>query len=148
MPLSNPHTNFTTGSYQGDLLYLLKIAENNALRLNPTNAKALTIHVDSKNRPVIGYGYDLIANKLSAVKDLGDAGVVLSPTQIAAINSLPSSSVGIPQTLIGLVLPSEAAATALLNSSIFIRRTGLLGPPAHPELGFDYYISNVAGGAD
>ena len=63
MALSNPHTNYLTGSYQSDLLYLLKIAENNALRLNPTSVSALALGVDSVNRPVIGYGYKTIVKQ-------------------------------------------------------------------------------------
>lgn len=111
MPLSNPHTNYLTGSYQGDLLFFLKIAENNPLRLNPTGANGLTLHVDSVNRPAIGYGYDLVANRVDAVRDLQNAGVSLSAAQTTAIGALTKDSRGIPQALVGLTLPSEAAAT-------------------------------------
>lgn len=96
MPLNTLHTNYLTGSYQNDLSFLLKVSENNFLRLDPINTSYLSITTDSENRPVIGYGYDLVANRSDAIADLTSAGVVLTQTQISAINALTDATRGIP----------------------------------------------------
>lgn len=117
------HTNYLHGSYLDDLKFFLKPAENAPLlahKSNPTNAD-LTITTDSENRPVIGYGYDLIENKSSAIFDLTNEGVVLTSAQITAIHNLTSTTTGIPSGLAGLKLPNEAAADSLLDVSIAIR---------------------------
>lgn len=105
MPLTNIHTNYLNGNYQDELRFLLKVAENNTLRLNPTDAAALRIGTDSKNRPVIGYGYDLVANRSNrTVQALRNVGVVLTPAQIAAINAITDSTRGIPADFEGWFL--------------------------------------------
>src|SRR5437899_1540322 len=116
MSLSTFSFGFLQGSYPDDLLFFLKIAENNPLRLGASSA--LPITTDSVNRPVIGYGYDLIANRGAAISDLTSAGVSLTTAQQNAIGSLTNSTRGIPAGLVGLTLPSEASASALLNTSI------------------------------
>ncbi|UCV05668.1 beta strand repeat-containing protein [Dechloromonas denitrificans] len=122
MPLNVLHTNFLYGSYQSDLRFFLKVAENNPLRLNPTNASNLSITTDSVNRPVIGYGYDLVANRgNTAINNLTAAGVVLTQAQRTALGALSDTTTGIPADLAGLVLPSEATATSLLDIAIATR---------------------------
>lgn len=69
MSLTFTRTNFITGSYAGDLLLLLEIAENNPLRLlsinNPNTV--FPVQKDSVGRAVIGYGYDLAANAAQSI---------------------------------------------------------------------------------
>ncbi|AEG68103.1 putative metalloprotease, Hemolysin-type calcium-binding region (rtxA) [Ralstonia solanacearum Po82] len=116
---------YINGSYDGDLIFLLKIPENNPLRNNPTSLAELSVKTDStaQHRPVIGYGYDLIANRKTAIDDLTNpnVGVVLTETQRKALKALSSTTSGIPAGLVKLALPSEAAATALLKLSIKVR---------------------------
>ena len=135
MSLNALHTSYIKGSYQNDLLFFLKVSENNLLRLNPTNGSYLQIDTDSKSRAVIGYGYDLVANRgQQAIDDLTSAGVILTQAQINAINALTDTTTGIPAALAGLALPSEEAATALLNSAVARRRAG-----------FQNYINSIGG---
>lgn len=115
MSLKGHHTDWYRGSFNADLEYLLKVAENNLLRLNPTDPSYLDIYTDP--RPVIGYGYDLEANKEHSVADLTDVGVTLSNAQKVALESITATS-GIPLELQGLALPSELAATDLLWKAI------------------------------
>jgi len=49
-------------TYVGERNFLLKVAENNPLRINPTDTNELRFTLDAKDRLVIGYGYDLFAN--------------------------------------------------------------------------------------
>ncbi|WP_240481673.1 putative Ig domain-containing protein [Dechloromonas denitrificans] len=121
MSLNALHTNYVNGSYQSDLQFFLKVAENNDLRRNPSNASYLNITTDTKTRPVIGYGYDLVANRGAAINDLTAIGVVLTETQRTALGALSDNTTGIPADLVGLALPSEAAATSLLNRAIAAR---------------------------
>jgi hypothetical protein len=84
----NPNTNYGLDSsnptYVGERNFLLKVAENNPLRLNSTSAN-LSVHIDSMQRLVIGYGYDLFVNRANAPADLAGAGIALTPAQAAAI---------------------------------------------------------------
>ena len=89
MSLNTLHTNYLYGSYQNDLRFLLKVAENNPLRLHPNDASYLSVTTDSRNRPVIAYGYDLIANRgQRAIDDLTAVGVMLTAGQRAAFLAL------------------------------------------------------------
>ncbi|WP_134940851.1 hypothetical protein [Ralstonia solanacearum] len=120
MSLNSVNGSYIGGSYSSDLMFLLKVAENNKLRINPNSSSALAVTTDSsaQHRAVIGYGYDLVANRKTAVADLTSAGVVLTPSQKQAINSLTSSTSGIPAGLVSLTLPSETVATALLQLAV------------------------------
>jgi hypothetical protein len=73
MSLTTTHTNWLAGSYTADLQLLQKIAENNALRLNPTTTN-IGPEIDSRNRLATGYGYDLWANVTNAAAELTAAG--------------------------------------------------------------------------
>ncbi|HIJ90693.1 MAG: hypothetical protein OEV89_07985, partial [Desulfobulbaceae bacterium] len=118
MSLNAYHTtNWLKGDFNADLEYLLKVAENNDLLRHPNSYLKVTL--DSKGRPVIGYGYDLYANKDNgnAVAQLTAVGVVLTDAQKTAINNLTITG-SIPNALVGLSLPSEAAATVLLGKAI------------------------------
>jgi len=118
--------NLADPTYRGERNFLLKVAENNALRLNPANAVHLAVKLDSKGRPVIGYGYDLERNKGAAKDALAAVGVVLTPGQEAAILSLTSTPLSsVPAALAGLALPSETAATALLDLAAGVREQEL-----------------------
>ena len=120
MSLKAHHTNWYHGSFNADLEYLLKVAENNPLRLHSTNTDYLDVGTDSKGRSVIGYGYDLFANRLHSDTDLTAVGVVLTEAQKTALRNLTATG-GIPAELQGLALPSEAAATDLLWKAIDAR---------------------------
>ncbi len=103
-------------TYGGERNFLLKVAENNPLRLSPTDPARLRITLDTKGRLVIGYGYDLFANQGTAASELAAVGVALTPEQKAAILNLTSAPLSaVPTALAGLALPSETAATNLLN---------------------------------
>ncbi len=66
MPLTGLHTTWTTGSYQTDRDFLLKVAENNALRIDGiTNLNA---QFDGNNSIAIGYGFDLLVNDDNAIR--------------------------------------------------------------------------------
>jgi len=130
----NLHTTYglnpSDSTYRGERNFLLKVAENNALRLfsegKPGGSDAgLRVHLDSKGRLAIGYGYDLLANKDIAVEDLTPAGAILTPTQIAAIKNLSGTYTSVPADLAGLTLPSEAAATILLERAVTVREAEL-----------------------
>ena len=72
MSLNTTHANWLTGSYAADLQFLLKVAENNDLRLG-TSTDGLHPTRDIVANPdslVIGYGYDLVKNKSIAYSDL------------------------------------------------------------------------------
>ncbi|MGH8654679.1 MAG: hypothetical protein ACREYE_22060 [Gammaproteobacteria bacterium] len=88
MSLKTHHTDWLKGSYQDGLYFLLKVAENNPLRVNPTDPEQLEPHLDSKNRLAIGYGYDLERNKSRAKEDLKAAGVTVSDKAEDIIESL------------------------------------------------------------
>jgi hypothetical protein len=109
MSLTTYHTNWLTGSYQDDLHFLLKVAENNPLRLNPTNAALLKPHLDSKGNIAIGYGYDLAKNKSTAKADLEAAGVSVSAEAEQIIQDLtaPSTATVLDQLAAVLTLPKE-----------------------------------------
>ncbi len=113
MSLNSTHEDYLYGSYALDLRSLLKSAEN--------AAADLSIDEDSEHRAVIGFGYDLIANRDVAIEDLEAVGVVLTAAQIAAINALNANTRGIPAALAGLALPNAAAANALLDRAISAR---------------------------
>lgn len=138
MALTTLHTNYLNGSYENDLRFLLKVAENNPLRLHPNQTSYLQITTDSRNRPVIGYGYDLVANRgQTAIGALTAAGVVLTPEQRAALSALTTTTTGIPTALAGLALPSEAAATVLLDGALAARNDD-----------FTRFLTRYAGGVD
>lgn len=122
MSLNTVNTNFITGSYKSDLEFLLKVAENSFLYQNPTNSDFLGITEDSKHRAVIGYGYDLNKNRSTSVNDLKSIGVTLTASQEIALRNI--DSIGIPSELRTLKLPSESAATALLDLAIDSRVAG------------------------
>jgi hypothetical protein len=122
MSLKSHHTSFVLDSanptWEGDLLYLLKVAENNPLFRHPSNAELLKIHWDGDNSLAIGYGYDLVANKAQAITDLTAVGITLTPAQIDAINALSGAYTSVPAVLASLMLPGEANAVELLNRAL------------------------------
>lgn len=124
MSLKDHHTNWYHGSFKADLEYMLKVAENNSLRLHPTDPKYLAVGTDSKGRAVIGYGYDLFANKKYSAADLTAVGVVLTEAQKLALGSITATG-GIPPELQGLALPSEPAATDLLWKAMNVSPDGV-----------------------
>jgi len=73
MSLNSYHTVYPHGSYQKELYYLLKTAENDALQKHPNNPTYLQVTTDkaayqsgvplNTGNAVIGYGYDLVVNK-------------------------------------------------------------------------------------
>lgn len=82
MSLSNLKTNFNLDlanpTYQGERNFLIKVAENNPLRLYPNDPKNLKPHLDSNDRLAIGYGYDLEKNKTNVVADFAKIGITLA----------------------------------------------------------------------
>ena len=118
MSLTSYDTDFTLDAFNprwmGDLLYLLKVSENNSLRLYPTDTKNLTSHYEGKSI-AIGYGYDLIVNLSSEIiSNLTSVGVTLTTAQITAINNPSTTS----SALLSIVLPNEQAAVDLLNIAV------------------------------
>ncbi len=86
MALITLHTNYLNGSYQNDLRFLLKVAENNALRLHPNEPGNLQPHYDRTANPpsiAIGYGYDLVKNRSGAAAALRVAGVTTKGVSLA-----------------------------------------------------------------
>src|SRR5687767_5357248 len=90
MPLSNFHTTWMKGNYQLDRDFLLKVAENNALRKFGEG----TGGSDSGLRPyydgsiAIGYGFDLLQNSIAYVRHfLGTIGITLTPAQEVQIGT-------------------------------------------------------------
>lgn len=69
--------------------YLIETAENASLANNP-NATDILPTLDIKGRPVIGFGYGLIANRTNSLADLSDAGVLTGGQQIALTEFLGS----------------------------------------------------------
>jgi hypothetical protein len=92
------HTNWITGSYSSDVLYLLKIAEDNALRLG-TSSLGLHPRPDGGGSLFIGYGYDLVGNRSTALQDLTAAGATIT------------NSAQFTQALQSLTRPATAAQT-------------------------------------
>jgi hypothetical protein len=122
-------TTYLTGSYNGDKVFLLKVAENNAL-FRGRSSKGLSATLDTNASPnslVMGYGYDLVANKSTALSDLAAAGATISnPNALQAALSSLSRSGGVSQAtaqnIAGLVsLPNEQAATTLLQTALASR---------------------------
>ncbi|MEJ6022380.1 beta strand repeat-containing protein [Ramlibacter sp. PS4R-6] len=126
MSLPSFNTNYIKGSYAADLLFFLKVSENNPLRLFGEglggNSSGLKPHIDSVQSVAIGYGYDLIQNKATAVADLQAAGATITNAlQLQqTLNGLTTAnSASLVGTLAGLVkLPAESNAEALLNVAV------------------------------
>ena len=122
MSLQSHHTSFVLDSanptWEGDLLYLLKVAENNPLFRHPNDSELLKVHWDGDKSLAIGYGYDLVQNKARAITDLTAVGITLTPAQIDAINALSGSYTSVPAALASLTLPGEANAVDLLNRAL------------------------------
>ncbi len=59
MSLQSHHTSFVLDSanptWEGDLLYLLKVAENNPLFRHPSNAELLKVHWDGDKSLAVRY---------------------------------------------------------------------------------------------
>ena len=114
-----------TGSYAGDVTLLLKIAENNPIR-NQTGP--FGPQIDSVKSLFIGYGYDLIENRATAVADLTAAGAVISdPTALQnALNALQRPVLAAARNQIaGLVNLSQDAASNLLQQTIATKEAAL-----------------------
>lgn len=113
-----------TGSYTNDVQYLIEMAENASLANDP-NATNIAVEVDSKGRPFIGYGFDLLSYKsdpAAAVAALTAAGaVIVDADQLTNLiqNEIPPINEGELDLIAGSVyLPNQASAVALLTNSI------------------------------
>ena len=125
MSLVTTHTTSITGSYAGDLRLLLKIAENNALRINP-NQTNIAPQIDSVGSLFIGYGFDLIVNNVVVtIEALTNAGATITnvtqlKTLLSSLNA-PVTEAQRAQVAALLTLPNEGVASALLQSAIDVR---------------------------
>ncbi len=124
----------TNPTYLGERDFLLKVAENDPLRLyglgQGTGSSGLSVTLDSVGRPVIGYGYDLEAHAKNAYADLLAAGATIATgttaaTLQSAINGYAAGTTTLAQLNALIHLPSEAAATTLLNNIALTAETGL-----------------------
>jgi hypothetical protein len=146
MSLAFTRTNFITGTYAGDVLLLLEVAENNPLRITKNPSAEVNVQTDSVGRAVIGYGYDLQANEDTAIADLTAAGAIISnPAALqAAIDALPpqgktptAAEVAAVGALVSL--PNAASAALLLNNTIASREASFntfltsFGLPVEPN---------------
>ena len=133
MPLTTLHTNYLNGSYQNDLRFLLKVAENNTLRQSPTDPENLQPHFDQTANPAsiaIGYGYDLVQNRSGAAAALRAAGVTVSAEaerQILALRSGQITQEIATNLAAVLSLPNEGAATTLLDNALAARNVAFSG---------------------
>ncbi|MGD8785416.1 MAG: calcium-binding protein, partial [Thioalkalispiraceae bacterium] len=83
MAVTGIHTNnWLHGSYENDLIFILKVAENNRLRLNPNDPARLAPHHDDvaqRGSIAIGYGLDLIRNDITTINNyITDANQILA----------------------------------------------------------------------
>lgn len=120
-----------TGTYAENVQYLIEMGENIPLANDPTETD-IPPQLDSEGRPVIGFGYDLLANVNSAnfASDLEAAGV--SSSRIAALTAFLNQHKTTPYssseltTLQGLAsIPTQADAVTLLQISIATAESGL-----------------------
>src|SRR6185437_16450165 len=112
-----------TGSYTNDVQYLIEMGENAPLANDPT-ATDIGVELDSKGRPFVGYGFDLLtyANEPSqALAALQAAGAVIVDADQFTIllpHLTPPLGLGELELLAGtFYLPNQASAVALLQNS-------------------------------
>ena len=124
----NTNTNYSLDAndltYHGERNFLLKVSENNGLRLYgqglSTDRSGLHFTLDSVQRPVIGYGYDLFANATFAFGELSTAGATINTDAAglaAAISGYKAGTTTLAQLNALVSLPTEAVATKLLDIS-------------------------------
>jgi hypothetical protein len=130
------HYNYTLDSnnqtYLGERDFLLKVAENNGLRLyglgQGTDSSGLTVYKDSTGNPSIGYGYDLYENAANAYADLSNAGATINTDAAGlskAINDYKTGAITLAQLQSLISLPNETAATTLLDTVATTKQTEL-----------------------
>lgn len=124
-------SDWITGSYTTDVQYLIEVAENAPLANDP-NATNIGVELDSKGRPFIGYGFDLLSYKSDpdqAVAALTAAGaVIVDADQLTNLiqNEIAPLNEGELDLIAGAVyLPNQASAVALLKASIATAESGL-----------------------
>ena len=109
-------------TWTGDIRYLLKVAENNTLRLHPDDSSKLKFHLDSKGNVAIGYGYDIYQNRATVISDLtSTANMELTEKEKTTIRNITKEQGYISSILSGLALPDEQAASNLLDLAINAR---------------------------
>lgn len=122
-----------TGSYTSDVQYLIEMGENAPLANDP-NATNIIVQLDSKGRPFVGYGFDLLtyaSNPSQALSALKAAGaVIVDEDQFNILLPHIPTSLTFNSGLLDLLaatfyLPDQASAVALLQSSIATAETGL-----------------------
>lgn len=133
MPLLGLHTNWQTGSYAGDRVYVLGVQENDKLFFGRSVGPNVRPHFDGNNSIALGYGLDLLVNNDAKIDQYliaaGFGGFVLSATDKATLaNARAYRTVALKQHLSGtgailqgfaqsltLDLQTEANARNLLN---------------------------------
>lgn len=86
MALIGLHTNWLTGSYAGDLEYILRATENNPLFKGQNVALNLRPHFDTVASIAIGYGLDLLVNSDATINSyLTAAGLATLTSQDVAV---------------------------------------------------------------
>jgi hypothetical protein len=114
MALSSLNTNWIEGSYEADRDFLLKVAENNPLRLG-TDLSGLRPHWDTQDSIAVGYGLDLLTNSTDILrKYLKEIGITLTTEAEAVI----TSARGTRGTLRGLKAQREVATDPAVQASL------------------------------
>jgi len=114
MALSSLNTNWIRGSYEADRDFLLKVAENDPLRLG-TDLSGLSPHWDTKDSIALGYGLDLLTNPADRLRTyLAAIGITLT----AEAESVITSAKGTRDTLRGLVAQRAVATDPAVQASL------------------------------
>ncbi len=125
MALSGLNTNWLKGSFELDRNYLLKVAENNGLRLG-TDLSGLKPHYDGKDSIALGYGLDLLTNDLDKVKIyLSAVGITLTTAALSTIGSAKTTRNTLQGLVSQLAAETDPIKRAALNTQIAGKKTEL-----------------------